>query len=169
MRDKLNSVIEKYNQLSEQLTDQEVISNPHKLAVIAKEHRSLEELAKKAELYLKSEIELAEANEMAQGDDEEMREMAQEEISNLNSFDLSCLCLMPLTLLGLVVSPFACRRAVKSALAAADFAIFSFVSLIFSSCSSVAPRSFNCLVNSLEPPAAAAVRPVKPTLKFSAA
>ena len=86
MKDKLNSVIEKYNQLSEQLTDQEVISNPHKLAVIAKEHRSLEELAKKAELYLKSEIELAEANEMVQGDDEEMREMAQEEISNLNSF-----------------------------------------------------------------------------------
>ena len=28
MKDKLNSVIEKYNQLSEQLTDQEVISNP---------------------------------------------------------------------------------------------------------------------------------------------
>ena len=84
MKDKLNSVIEKYDKLSEELIDQKIISNPHKLAKIAKEHSGLKELAQKAKLYLKSEVELSQAHDMLQNDDD-IKEIIEEEISKLNT------------------------------------------------------------------------------------
>ena len=42
MRDKLESIIEKYNFIQGQMTNQEILSNPDKLKDLAKEYKQLE-------------------------------------------------------------------------------------------------------------------------------
>ena len=42
MRDKLESIIDKYNFIQGQMTDQEILSNPEKLKDLAKEYKQLE-------------------------------------------------------------------------------------------------------------------------------
>ena len=42
MRDKLESIIERYNSIQDQMAESEIISNPDKLKDLAKEYKQLE-------------------------------------------------------------------------------------------------------------------------------
>jgi len=44
LKDKLIAIIEKYDLLAKQMASPEIFSNQEKLTLIAKEHRSLEEI-----------------------------------------------------------------------------------------------------------------------------
>ena len=71
MIDKLQSIIDKYNQLSGSLSDPEIISNSKKFAKIAKEHNSLIPIVEKAKIIIsKSNVEsiLIEINENREQD-----------------------------------------------------------------------------------------------------
>lgn len=81
MIERLNDIKNKYEELSQLLTTEEVLNNYNKMKELSKEHKSLEEIVIKYKRYQQIEEELAGAKEMLQ--DKEMAEMAQLEIDSL--------------------------------------------------------------------------------------
>ena len=53
MKDKLEAIIERYNAIEKQMTDQKVLSNPDKLKDLAKEYKQLEPIVITAKEYIK--------------------------------------------------------------------------------------------------------------------
>ena len=84
MIDKLQSIIDKYNQLSGSLSDPEIISNSKKFAKIAKEHNSLTPIVEKSKIYLDKNTQLESTQEILDSDDDELVLLAKEEISSLS-------------------------------------------------------------------------------------
>ena len=82
MRDKLESIIERYNSIQEQMADQEVLSNPDKLKELAKEYKQLQPLANTGVDYIKILDQIADCESMMESDDLELKELAAEELSN---------------------------------------------------------------------------------------
>ena len=80
MIDKLHSIIKKYNELSDSLSDPTIISQPKKFAKIAKEHKSLSEIVSKSEIYISKHQELSDDEDILNSDDEDMIQLAKEEI-----------------------------------------------------------------------------------------
>jgi peptide chain release factor 1 len=80
MIEKLKSIISTYDELSESLSNPTVISNSKKFAKIAKEHNSLTEIVEKAKVYINAMNQLVSAEEMLDGDDDELVLLAKEEI-----------------------------------------------------------------------------------------
>ena len=80
MRDKLESIIERYNSIQEQMADQEVLSNPDKLKELAKEYKQLEPLANTGVDYIKILDQIADCESMMESDDLELKELAAEEL-----------------------------------------------------------------------------------------
>ena len=60
MRDKLESIIERYNSIQELMADQEVLSKPDKLKELAKEYKQLEPLVNTGVDYIKILDQIAE-------------------------------------------------------------------------------------------------------------
>ena len=81
MRDKLESIIERYNSIQEQMADQEVLSNPDKLKELAKEYKQLEPLVNTGINYIKILDQIADCESMIDSDDIELKELAAEELS----------------------------------------------------------------------------------------
>ncbi|WP_407332460.1 peptide chain release factor 1 [Enterovibrio sp. 27052020O] len=77
---KLQALAERYEEVQHLLGDPGVIGDQNKFRALSKEYSQLEEVTKCFNLYLQAEEDLAAAKEMADEDDAEMREMAQEEI-----------------------------------------------------------------------------------------
>ena len=84
MIDKLKSIIDKYNQLSDSLSDPDIISNSKKFAKIAKEHNSLTPIVEKSKIYIDKNTELKSAQEILDSEEEELAVLAKEEISILS-------------------------------------------------------------------------------------
>ena len=80
MRDKLESIIERYNSIQEQMADQEVLSNPDKLKELAKEYKQLEPLVNTGINYIKILDQIADCESMMESDDLELKELAAEEL-----------------------------------------------------------------------------------------
>ena len=80
MRDKLESIIERYNSIQEQMADQEVLSNPDKLKELAKEYKQLEPLVNTGINYIKILDQIADCESMIDSDDIELKELAAEEL-----------------------------------------------------------------------------------------
>ena len=80
MKEKLKNIIDKYNHLSEKMTTQEVLSDQKQLTSIAKEHSSLEKIVKTATEYISVLEQIDEDKEMLNEDDEELIEIAREEL-----------------------------------------------------------------------------------------
>ena len=85
MKDKLKAIIEKYNNLSEQMADQAILSDQNKLTAIAKEHRSLEDIVKVGENYININNQIDDVNEMLKENDREFQQIAQEELVDLQA------------------------------------------------------------------------------------
>ena len=81
MRDKLESIIERYNSIQEQMADQEVLSNPDKLKELAKEYKQLEPIVNTGINYIKILDQIADCESMIDSDDIELKELAAEELS----------------------------------------------------------------------------------------
>jgi len=85
MRDLLEEKLDRFAELEGQLVDQEVLSNPARMAAVAREHGSLAKLATKYRRFKELNTQIAEALEMASGSDPEMRELAEAELPELKS------------------------------------------------------------------------------------
>ena len=83
MRDLLEQKLARFEQLEKDLVDPEVLSNPAQITAVAREHGSLAKLAKKYRKFKQIERQIAEAQQMIDGDDAEMRELAEAELPQL--------------------------------------------------------------------------------------
>ena len=90
MKNKLKDIINRYNELTDLLTKQEIISNKDKFKEISKEHNSLIDIHQLSLQYLNKIKQLEENKELFELEDEELVEMAKneniilkDEISNL--------------------------------------------------------------------------------------
>ena len=83
MFDKLDFITEKYDELAKKVSDPDVINNQPVWQKYIKEMGEMEPVVKKYTEYKKAKGDLAEAKEMLEDGDEEMRELAKMEIGDL--------------------------------------------------------------------------------------
>ena len=84
MFEKLKSVEKRYEELTQQLSDPDVISDQQRFQKMAKERASLTELVETYRQWRRAEKELKDNQELIQTEqDQELRKMAQEEIGRL--------------------------------------------------------------------------------------
>ncbi len=81
MFERLNNIVAKYQELSEELTKEEVLSDYNKLKNVSKEQKDLEDTVLKYQEYQKNEEDILSAKEMM--NDIELREMATLELEEL--------------------------------------------------------------------------------------
>lgn len=86
MLEKLEQIESRYEELTEQLSSPELLSDPAAYAKAAKQHRSLGEVVERYREWKSLKEELAGARELLLGaDDEEMRELARVEVETLQA------------------------------------------------------------------------------------
>ncbi|MDA7977709.1 MAG: peptide chain release factor 1 [Pirellulales bacterium] len=83
MREILERKLDRFDELDQQLLDPEVQSNPQLIAAVARERGSLAKLATKYRKFKNLNAQIAEAVEMSEGDDHELRELAEAELPEL--------------------------------------------------------------------------------------
>ncbi len=83
LREMLEEKLARFDELERQLVDPEILGNPARVAAAAREHGTLGKLAKKYRRFRTLNEQIAEAQEMIEGHDGEMREMAQAELPTL--------------------------------------------------------------------------------------
>ena len=83
MREKLQAIIEKHAHLAEQMTDPDIYGNQEKLTAIAKEHSTMENVVSVGKEYISVLDQIADDKDMLEGDDEELKQIAQEELDEL--------------------------------------------------------------------------------------
>ena len=84
MLDKLEQIVSRYEELTQELSSPELLTNPSAYAKAAKQHRSLGEVVKKYQTWKTLTAQLADARELMEtSDDDEMREMARVELETL--------------------------------------------------------------------------------------
>lgn len=84
MFDKLDFILEKYEDLTGKVSDPEVINNQAIWQKYAKEMGELEPIVNEYKAYKKVKEELSDAKEMLEEGDQEMRELAKMEVSQLD-------------------------------------------------------------------------------------
>ena len=84
MFDKLEFTLEKYDELSARVSDPEIISDQPTWQKLMKEMGEMDSLVQKYREYKKVKEELAEAKAMLEENDEELRDMAKTEITQLD-------------------------------------------------------------------------------------
>lgn len=85
MNEKLQQIIDRYNELDQKLNDPVLSSNPEELGRIAKEKSDLEENVKKINRYFQVQRNIDENKEILKENDSELSEIAQSELSDLNA------------------------------------------------------------------------------------
>jgi peptide chain release factor 1 len=86
MLEKLDQIEARYEELTQELSSPELISNPSAYAKAAKQHRTLGEVVQKYQSWKSLKNELAGARELFDtADDDEMREMARLEVESLQT------------------------------------------------------------------------------------
>jgi peptide chain release factor 1 len=83
MFDRLNSVVERYEELTHQMADPVVLGDLARLQQIAREQRELEYVVVPFQRYQAIMRQIAEAQEFANSDDADLRAMAQDELAVL--------------------------------------------------------------------------------------
>ena len=83
MFDKLDFITEKYDELAQKVSDPDIINNQPVWQKHIKEMGEMEPIVKKYKEYKKAKTDMAEAKEMLEDGDEEMRELAKLEIADL--------------------------------------------------------------------------------------
>jgi peptide chain release factor 1 len=85
MRDVLEQKLARFEELDRMMMDQEVLSKPQKLAAVARERGSLVRLAGKYKEFKAVNDQIAEALQMSEGGDAELKELAQAELPELRT------------------------------------------------------------------------------------
>ena len=83
MNDKLAQIIARHNELESLLADPEIISDPDRLKDIAREHRQAQVIVPKANQFLSLLEQLDGHKIIIGGDDDELKELAMEELPKL--------------------------------------------------------------------------------------
>ena len=85
MQNKIKKIINTYDDLTDQLSDPKIISNPPKFRDIAKQHHDLEPVVQKGREYIKLIEQIVEYRSILDGDDPDLKTIAKEEIDDLFS------------------------------------------------------------------------------------
>ena len=85
MREKLQAIIEKHAHLAEQMTDPDIYGNQKKLTTIAKEHSTMADVVLVGKDYISVLDQIADDEDILEGDDEELKQIAQEELDELET------------------------------------------------------------------------------------
>ncbi|HKG78564.1 MAG TPA: PCRF domain-containing protein, partial [Pyrinomonadaceae bacterium] len=86
MLDKLEQIVSRYEELTQELSSPELLANPSAYGKAAKQHRSLGEVVRKYQSWKALKSELIDARELLDTtDDNEMREMALVEVETLQT------------------------------------------------------------------------------------
>ena len=80
MRDKLESIIDRYNTIEILMTDQETLSNPDKLKELAREYKQLEQVVITGSEYIKILDQIIECELIIDTDDSELKDLAIEDL-----------------------------------------------------------------------------------------
>src|SRR3972149_4089133 len=83
MRKLLEEKLRRFEELEKQLVSLEVLASPARLSAVAREHGSLAKLAMKYRRFRNLNDQVAEALEMLDGPDRELRELAEAELPDL--------------------------------------------------------------------------------------
>lgn len=83
MLDRLESIAERYRQLTDEMSHPAVVSDAARYQEVAKARHAIEEVALAYEEYQKLQRELGEARELVDSSDAELRELAQAEVESL--------------------------------------------------------------------------------------
>ena len=83
LKEKLEELEEKYNQLNQKISDPEVINKNDKYQELLKKHARLKKIVKKYEEYKEVLNGIEEAEALLEEDDEDMKELAEMELSEL--------------------------------------------------------------------------------------
>jgi peptide chain release factor 1 len=83
MRDLLEQKLARFEQLEKDLISPEVLSSPARITAVMREHGSLARLANRYRKFKQITGQIAEAQQMIDGDDAEMRELAEAELPPL--------------------------------------------------------------------------------------
>jgi peptide chain release factor 1 len=83
MRDMLEQKLTRFEELERQLLDPDILADSQKVTIISREHGSLGKLAKKYRRFKKLNTQITEAQQMLEGDDLELRELAAAELPEL--------------------------------------------------------------------------------------
>jgi len=81
MREMLDKKLARFEELERAMIDPDVLADSSKLAAVAREHGSLAKLANKYRGFKELNQEIADLEEMASGDDPEMRQLAEEDLA----------------------------------------------------------------------------------------
>ena len=80
MRDKLESIIERYLDLEKQMADQDVLSSLDKLKELAKEYKQLDPVVITGKEYIKTLDQIIDCEAIVESDDAELKELANDEL-----------------------------------------------------------------------------------------
>src|SRR2546426_8434507 len=84
MLDKLDGIEEKYEELTQQLSDHELLTDQSRYARVAKQHRDLEEIVEKYREFKALDRGIRETRELVEGEEDvEMVGLARTELSDL--------------------------------------------------------------------------------------
>ena len=83
MRKKLLAIIEKHNRLSEEMTMPDIFNDQQKLTAIAKEHKAIEDVVNVGKKYLIVLRDIEEDNLILEGEDQELKQIALEDLTEL--------------------------------------------------------------------------------------
>ncbi|NLS96475.1 MAG: peptide chain release factor 1 [Planctomycetaceae bacterium] len=85
MRKLLEETLRRYEELEKLLVDPEVLADSLRLSAVAREHGSLARMAKKYRRFKQLNAQITEAMDLIEGDDYEMRELAESELPELKA------------------------------------------------------------------------------------
>ena len=85
MRKKLQNIIDKHNVLNEKMADPNIFNNQQKLTEIAKEHSAMEDVVRVGKDYISVLKNIDDDKLLLDGDDAELKQIAQEELLVLES------------------------------------------------------------------------------------
>ncbi len=83
MWEKLEGIENRYEEIAQRMADPEVVSDPDRLAELAREHAELEEIVTLYRQYRQAKTELEQAESLLDDSDPELRELAEAEIARL--------------------------------------------------------------------------------------
>jgi peptide chain release factor 1 len=85
MRQMLDEKLARFEELERQMVDPDVLANSARVGLIVREHGSLSKLATKYRRFKELNQQIADTNEMIDGNDAEMRELAEAELPTLRA------------------------------------------------------------------------------------
>jgi len=126
MRKMLDEKLARFEELEKQLVDPEVLANSARMAAAAREHGSLAKLAGRYRQFQQLNQEIAEANEMIEGSDPEMRELAELELPQLKA-DRETLwqLLLDMTVGGEDATRTRCQMEIRAGIGGEEAALFA--------------------------------------------